>query len=97
MDNKLIITKPDNFVFVDVTEQAEVLFNHTDLELFAWDGVAEELMDTVYHIRKAIKRGERIVIEGGHIPPKREVRWDNVHKVLIDGHWYGKYTDILRG
>ena len=40
MDNRLIITKPDNFVLVDITDQAELLFNNTDLELFAWDGIA---------------------------------------------------------
>jgi hypothetical protein len=84
MDNRLIITKPDNFVLVD-------------LELFAWDGIAEELMDTVYDIRRAIERGERIVLEGGNIPAKREVKWTSVDKVLINGHWYGKYADILRG
>ena len=97
MDNRLIITKPDSFVFVDITDQAELLFNNTNLELFAWDGIAEELMDTVYHIRRAIERGERIVIEGGNLPAKREVRWESVDKVLINGHWYGKYADILRG
>ena len=96
MDNRLIITQPDNFVFVDITDQAELIFNNTDLEVFAWDGVAEQLMDTVYHIRRAIKSGARIVIEGGNIPAKREVKWTSVDKVLINGHWYGKYADILR-
>lgn len=95
MDNKLIITKPDNFVFVDVTDQAEVLFNQTNLELFSWDGVTESLVDTVYHIRRAIKRGERIVIEGGHLPAKREVKWGDVDKVLIDGYWYVKYSNLF--
>jgi hypothetical protein len=97
MENKLIITEPDRFVFVDITEQAEAIFNNTTLDLYAWDGNSEQFMDSIYNIRKSIERGSRIVIEGGHLAAKREVNWLGADKVLINGYWYGKYADILRG
>jgi hypothetical protein len=93
MDNKLIITEDDNFVFIDVTGEAERLFEIYDL--YVWDGESEWLVDTIYDIRRAIGHGSRIVIEGGHLPKQRTLKFRDVDKVLIDGHWFGKYSQIL--
>jgi len=67
MDNKLIITKPENFVFVDVTNIAEALFEILELYI-CYDDDSQSLVETIYDIRKAIGQGARIGIEGGFIP-----------------------------
>ena len=94
MDNKLIVTQSDNFVFVDVTDHAESLFEILELYICYSDD-SQSLVDTIYDIRRAIEQGNRIGIEGGHIPKQRSLSFKDADKVLVGGYWYGKYSQIL--
>jgi hypothetical protein len=89
--NRLIITKGDGFVFIDLTEKAEELFN--ELEMYSWDGEAESLLESIYDLRKAIADGCRIVIEGGFLP-KKKLKFTDADKALVDGFWYTKMADL---
>lgn len=89
MDNRLIIAKSDNFLLIDVTDIAEKLIDSD--ELFIWDGEHKSLVEYVFDIRKAIREGNKIVLAGGHLPKKK---FSESEKVLIDGYWYVKYSDL---
>lgn len=94
MDNRLIITEPDNFVFLDVTDRAEDLFEIIDLYVY-YDDDSQSMVDTIYDLRRAIEQHQRIVIEGGFIPKQRTLNFSDTDKILVDGYWYGKYSQIL--
>ena len=89
MDSRLIITKPDNFLFIDVTDIAEKLIDSD--ELFIWNGKHESVVEYIFDIRKAIREGNKIVLAGGNLPKKNFL---DSEKILINGYWYIKYADL---
>jgi methylmalonyl-CoA mutase cobalamin-binding subunit len=89
MDSRLIITKPDKFLFIDVTDIAEKLID--SVELFIWNGKHESVVEYIFDIRKAIREGNKIVLAGGNLPNKN---FSKLEKVLMDGYWYVKYADL---
>ncbi len=91
MDNRLIISKPENFVFIDVTDIAEKLIGSD--ELFIWDGKHKLVVDYVFDIREAIREGKKIVLCVGNFHQEKFLKLD---KVLINGYWYVKYSDLKK-
>lgn len=91
MDNRLIISKPENFVFIDVTDIAEKLIGSD--ELFIWDGKHKLVVDYVFDIREAIREGKKIVLCVGNL---RQENFLKLEKVLINGYWYVKYADLKK-
>lgn len=92
MKNNLIITE-DNFVYVDVTDIAEKLFQTDSLELYVmFDDQTTSLVQYEEIISFARAQKLRVVIEGGRISPL--ISWSKeAPRELIGGYWYTKISD----
>ena len=88
--SRMIITTPDNFLFLDVTDIAYELFGKE--ELLSWDGTRESLIDDTDDISTAISNDWKVVIPVGHLPL---IKFRKAKKKLINGFWYVKYSDLI--
>lgn len=98
-----IILSKDNFVWLDVTEsmkygnkkREELWLAH---ELYVLhDDDSDSLLESHDEIDEALSLGLRIVIEGGYLPTTYTTQpkwWWAAHKILKDGYWYVRWTDV---
>ncbi len=89
--NRLIITKKDNFVFIDVTEIADKLLGVIDLYALH-DDETESHLESALEIDEALHLKLPIVIEAGHLPTQYRNDWKDSDKKLIDGKWYRRFN-----
>jgi len=97
MESRLIISERDNHIYLDVTKEAEVVFNTFDVELYSWNGHSIDIVEYVYDIRASIKSGDKIVLSIGEAPKNPKIKFHNTKKFLVDGYWCIKYADLFGG
>ena len=95
MENRLIVFK-DNFVFVDITDIANSLWDKEDLYVVDVDRQTESLIESKTQLKNYLHSGTlRVCIEGGHLPTQSIDWWDNSEKITHDGYVYVRTKDIL--
>tara|TARA_R110000803_G_scaffold56959_3_gene114667 strand:+ start:9845 stop:10147 length:303 start_codon:yes stop_codon:yes gene_type:complete len=92
-----IKTMSDGYNFFTITkEQAERVYKAEAFSLYAiFDDDSESLLESLDEIVEAFDMGVDVGIEIGHIKKPKVGTWfHKAEKILKDGHWYAKITDI---
>tara|TARA_R100001244_G_scaffold101776_2_gene75881 strand:+ start:357 stop:647 length:291 start_codon:yes stop_codon:yes gene_type:complete len=94
------ITK-NNFAWLDVTKQCKRTLRQKELwnthELYAVNGDEDNLIEKIEDISKCLISEVKICIPVGRLPKKNIGSFTDTEKVLIDGFWYVKMSDINLG
>tara|TARA_R110001632_G_scaffold50941_1_gene126897 strand:- start:24387 stop:24677 length:291 start_codon:yes stop_codon:yes gene_type:complete len=96
MKNRLIVTK-DNFIFIDVSDIAHLIYEKEDVFMYDAHTDTESLADTIEEINFYIANDRTLVIEGGHMPKHTNNEWwSNSEKITHEGYVYVRMKDILK-
>lgn len=89
-------TFSDGFSWWIVTDKAEALYDSGVVELYVlYDDNSEGLIESKDELFEAIKLNLNIGMELGFLR-KKPTFWNECKRLLKDGHWYVKVSDIVK-
>ena len=96
MDKRLYTTK-DKFSWWIVTDKADKIFESGSIPLYViYEDESESLIESIDELHEAINLNLPIAMELGFIKEERPSLWDKCERVLKNGHWYVKRSDVVK-
>lgn len=96
MESRLYTTK-DKFSWWIVTDKAHMIFKTESIPLYViYEDDSESLIESIDELQEAINLNLPIAMELGYIKEERPSLWDKCERVLKNGHWYVKLSDVVK-
>ena len=96
MTNRMYTTK-DKFSWWIVTDMAHKIFETDSIPLYViYDDESESLIESIEELQEAINLNLPIAMELGYIKEDKPSLWEKCERVLKNGHWYVKLSDVVK-
>ncbi|MHA1288773.1 MAG: hypothetical protein ACTSPB_15370 [Candidatus Thorarchaeota archaeon] len=92
-----LYTAKDNFSWWIVTDIAEKIWKSESIPLYViYDDDSESLIESEEELVEAINLNLSIGMELGFITKPKPSLWDKCERLLKNGHWYVKLSDVTK-